>query len=72
MTVLSLLFTKDVLLLMGTPETIMNDAVSYIQIIFLFMSVSYAYNFLSGIFRAVGDSKNPDIAMVIACIINVV
>ena len=50
MTVLSLLFTKDVLLLMGTPETIMNDAVSYIQIIFLFMSVSYAYNFLSGMF----------------------
>ena len=72
MTVLSLLFTKDVLLLMGTPETIMNDAVSYIQIIFLFMSVSYAYNFLSGILRAVGDSKNPVIAMVIACIINVV
>ena len=57
---------------MGTPETIMNDAVSYIQIIFLFMSVSYAYNFLSGILRAVGDSKNPVIAMVIACIINVV
>lgn len=50
----------------------MNDAVSYIQIIFLFMSVSYAYNFLSGILRAVGDSKNPVIAMVIACIINVV
>ena len=72
MTVLSLLFTEDVLLLMGTPETIMNDAVSYIQIIFLFMSVSYTYNFLSGILRAVGDSKNPVIAMVIACIINVV
>ena len=62
MTVLSLLFTENVLLLMGTPETIMNDAVSYIQIIFLFMSVSYAYNFLSGILRAVGDSKNPVIA----------
>ena len=72
MTILSLLFTKDILLVMDTPSNILTDAIDYIQIIFLFMSVSYAYNFLSGILRAVGDSKNPVIAMVIACVINII
>ncbi len=72
MTILSLLFTKDILVFMDTPNNILTDAVNYIQIIFLFMSISYAYNFLSGILRAVGDSKNPVIAMVIACFINII
>ena len=72
MTLLSLFFTRNILILMKTPSDILEDAVSYIQIIFLFMSISYAYNFLSGILRAVGDSKNPVIAMVLACVINIV
>ena len=72
MTVLSLFFTRNILILMKTPSDILEDAVSYIQIIFLFMSISYAYNFLSGILRAVGDSRNPVIAMVLACVINIV
>ena len=72
MTVLSLFFTRNILILMKTPSDILEDAVSYIQIIFLFMSISYAYNFLPGILRAVGDSRNPVIAMVLACVINIV
>ena len=72
MTGISVAFTRDVLVLMDTPEAILTDAVNYIRIIFLGMSVSYAYNFFSGILRAVGDSKNPVIAMVIACVINIV
>lgn len=71
MTILSLLFTRDLLKWMDTPENILEDAVTYISIIFACMSISYAYNFLSGILRAVGDSRNPVIAMVIACIVNV-
>lgn len=72
MTIISVAFTRSILVLMDTPEAILTDAVNYIRIIFLGMSVSYAYNFFSGILRAVGDSKNPVIAMVIACVINIV
>ena len=72
LTVLSILFTKDILLLMDTPENIIDDAVTYITIIFACMFISYLYNFFSGILRAVGDSKNPVIAMVIAFFVNVV
>ena len=71
-TVISLLSTRTILLMMGTPDNIIDDAVKYIRIIFICIVISYAYNFLSGILRAVGDSRNPVIAMVIACIINIV
>lgn len=71
-TTLSLIFTRPLLSLMGTPDNILDDAVSYIRIIFICITISYAYNFFSGILRAVGDSRNPVIAMVIACIVNIV
>ena len=63
MTIISVAFTRSILVLMDTPEAILTDAVNYIRIIFLGMSVSYAYNFFSGILRAVGASKK-DIAHV--------
>ncbi len=71
-TMLSLIFIRPLLSLMGTPDNILDDAVSYIRIIFLGITISYAYNFFSGILRAVGDSRNPVIAMVIACVVNIV
>lgn len=72
MTVLSLIFTKPVLAMMGTPPQIMVEATRYISIIFACMSISYAYNFLSGILRAVGDSKHPVTALIISFVVNVV
>lgn len=72
LTILSMVFSRDILLLMDTPITIIDDAVTYINIIFACMSISYVYNFFSGILRAVGDSRNPVIAMVIAFFVNVV
>lgn len=70
-TVASLLGIEWILAIMNTPAEIVPDALAYIRIIFLFMSVSYAYNFLSGILRAAGDSRNPVIALVISFFVNV-
>lgn len=72
LTIISLLFSRDILIMMDTPSNILDDAVIYINIIFACMSISYIYNFFSGILRAVGDSRNPVIAMVIAFFVNVV
>lgn len=72
MTTISLTFIRPILNLMGTPDSILEDAICYIRVIFMGLTITYAYNFFSGILRAVGDSRNPVIAMIIACIVNIV
>ena len=71
-TVLSLIFKQPVLTMMGIPSQIMDEATRYISIIFACISISYAYNFLSGILRAVGDSKHPVTALIISFVVNVI
>lgn len=69
---LSVIFTPDLLRLLNTPLDIFADAVLYIQIIFGGIIVTVAYNLLSGILRALGDSKTPLYAMIISSIINII
>ncbi len=72
LTILSVWQTRNILILMQTPADILDDAVLYIQLIFYGILIQLAYNFLSGILRALGDSRNPLVAMVIAFIFNTV
>lgn len=60
-----------VLRAMNTPESIMDGALVYLRIMFAGIPVIMAYNVLASILRALGDSKTPLYAMVIASIINV-
>lgn len=69
---LALLLLNPVLRLMNTPENIFGMAVQYISIIFIGIPVVMAYNLLASILRAVGDSRSPLIAMIIASLLNVV
>ncbi|MDD2957612.1 MAG: MATE family efflux transporter [Lachnospiraceae bacterium] len=71
-TILSVICTRDLLLLLNTPEAILEDAIIYIRIIFMASLITVAYNFFSGILRALGDSRNPLIAMIISFLVNVV
>lgn len=71
MTVLVCLFTKNILMLMKTPEDIFQHAFSYIFVIFLGIPVIYLYNILSGIIRAMGDSKTPLYFLLISSVLNI-
>lgn len=71
MTVLTVLFCMPILKLMRTPENIINGAYSYIVIIFIGIPVTYLYNLISGIIRAMGDSKTPVVFLVIAALMNI-
>lgn len=71
MTFLTAIFCKDILILMKTPAEILEGAYSYIFIIFLGIPVTYLYNMLSGIIRALGDSKTPVIFLVLASFLNI-
>lgn len=45
--------------LLGTPENIIKETYAYIHTISLFIGVMFAYNFLSGFLRDIGNSFVP-------------
>ncbi len=72
MTVLTTILCRQILVLMKTPEDILDGAYDYIWVIFLGIPVIYLYNMLSGIIRALGDSKTPLIFLLISSVLNIV
>lgn len=68
---LSQLAASPVLRLLNTPEDIMGGSILYLRIVFSGIPVIMAYNLLASILRALGDSKTPLYAMVVAALINV-
>ena len=72
LTIFSLTFVGKILDLMQTPAEIKNDAQTFISVIFASMVVLMAYNLLSNIIRALGDSKTPLYFLIFATIVNVI
>lgn len=72
MTVLTVIFCRDILHLMNTPDNIIEDAYSYIVVIFIGIPTVFLYNILAGIIRALGDSRTPVFFLVISSLVNIV
>ena len=72
LTVFGLLFSENILHLMGTPDEVMVHAVPYLSIYFLGMIPQLIYNIGSGILRAVGDSRRPMLFLISAALTNIV
>ena len=70
-TALSLIFSRPLMTLMGTPTDIFDDALLYIRIIFIGIFTTVFYNTLSSILRALGDSMSPLIIILISSAVNV-
>lgn len=62
---------RSILLLMGTPENILEYSYTYIFIIFSGIPATFAYNILAGVIRSVGDSKTPLIFLAISTFLNI-
>lgn len=71
-TAISVISAKPLLELMNTPSNIMDDALSYIIIIYAGNISIIFYNMLSSILRALGDSKTPLYFLIISSILNIV
>ncbi len=67
-----LLFTDKLLLLMDTPEDIMDYSSQYLKIYSIGMIPSLIYNMGSAIFRAIGETKKPLYYLIVTCVINIV
>lgn len=71
-TVLSQIMALPLLHLLKTPEDIIGISLHYVRILFAGTAIITAYNVLASILRALGDSRTPLIAMIIAAFINIV
>jgi len=63
---------RPLLMMMGSPEDVIDLSVLYVRIIFLGMPVQMVYNFCAAILRSVGDTKRPLYFLTVSGVINVV
>lgn len=71
-TIVSVSLAKPILHLVDTPDDIINDAIAYTTVIFAGTSATFFYNMMSGILRALGDSKTPLYFLIVSSILNVI
>lgn len=72
MTVLTVVFCRDILALMNTPADCFEEAYSYIVVLFAGIPFIIMYNLLSGCLRSLGDSRTPLLFLVLSSLMNVV
>ncbi len=70
-TVAGLLLARPVLVFLGTPANILEDAVIYLSTMIAGTMILAAYNLTAAILRAFGDGKSPLVAMAIAATLNI-
>ena len=66
------LWAGPLLRVLNTPEDVLGGALLYLRIVYGGIPAIMAYNFLAAILRALGDSKTPLYAIVVAALMNVV
>ncbi|MCM1183760.1 MAG: MATE family efflux transporter [Roseburia sp.] len=71
MGVIGILSARWILVVLDTPEVILEDAVTYMRVSCAGILAIAAYNGVASVLRALGDSKTPLYFMVLACFINI-
>ena len=72
LTAAGVLLTPVLLRWMGTPEVVMADSITYLQLYFAGSFGFVMYNIFVGILQAVGDSKHPLYYLIVSSVVNVV
>ncbi|MDR1522316.1 MAG: MATE family efflux transporter [Streptococcaceae bacterium] len=72
LTVINLFFLRPILLLMQTPDAIIDMAEAFFRFIVIGFFATMICNLLSNILRSIGDSQTPLFFLIISTIINVV
>jgi putative MATE family efflux protein len=65
-------FSETIVSILGTPQSMIPNAISYLQINFLGILFLFGYNFIGTVLRALGDSKTPIRYVMIAVILNAI
>ncbi len=71
-TILILLFIDNLVEVMNTPSEAIAETTSYIFVSAIGVPMIFAYNILGSVFRGLGDSQTPLLAVAIACVANII
>lgn len=72
MTVLGMVFSRPLLVLLDTPESMLDMSAAYLTVIMAGITGMAFYSILSGVLRGLGDSVSPLIYLLIASVLNIV
>lgn len=72
MTVVGIISSRPLLKLLQTPDTIIDDAVTYMVIVCLGILGIGIYNGVASILRAMGNTIIPLVFLIVACLLNIV
>lgn len=72
MGIITIAAARPMMELLHTPDEIIEDSVLYLRVTGIGILAVGAFNGISSILRALGDSKTPLLFLVIACIINII
>jgi putative MATE family efflux protein len=64
--------SRTLLVWMGTPAELMDAATTFLTVLFSGAVATVAFNYLSAVIRALGDSRTPLLFLVVACVLNAV
>lgn len=71
LSIVGYLIARPVLILLRTPDNILEDAVLYLHIIMAGSTAMVIYNWIASVLRALGDSITPLIFLVISSLLNI-
>lgn len=69
--IIGIAIARPMLVLMGTPQDVIDQSTLYMRIYFIGMPAMMLYNFGAAILRAVGDTKRPLYFLIFAGVLNV-
>lgn len=67
-----LMFSQKIMVLLNTPEDVLDMAVVYLNIYFLGLPFLFMYNVLSSMFNALGKSRIPLYFLIFSSVLNVI
>lgn len=71
-TVIGALGATTLLTWLGTPSELMAQSATFLGVLFSGALATVAFNYLSAVIRALGDSRTPLMFLILACVLNVI
>lgn len=72
LTIVGMVLAPQILVLMGTPESVLPNSIIYFRTYFAGSLAFVMYNVVMGILQAVGDSRHPLYYLIFSSIVNVI
>lgn len=68
----AIVFARQILEFMNTPANLIDDAHSFLIVLFAGIGATVLFNLLSNVLRAIGDSKTPLLILAASSVLNIV